>query len=258
MAHRICDCCFPTAKEIEHYRGDIPDILECQCGANEAGNGYSWQWEASEESVTVVTDREVFFHPTKSKGSAIVKGKQSLDPGMLHYWEMRAISPLLGPEVMFGIGTQNVNLGEYANISVSALGINDQSWGFSYSGRIQHSGEQLPYWHNFSQNCLVGVYLDRSRGHLEFYLNRKGLGVAYTNVPVDPNVKIYPMVCSTAAGSAIRLINCTSVQDTLQLRSFQALARKQPDQVAILLQIPGFKAICKSFWFLYLLLHYFG
>ncbi|XP_037722806.1 SPRY domain-containing SOCS box protein 3-like [Drosophila subpulchrella] len=257
MAHGFCDCWIPTDTDEEHCGGHTPNLVGCQCGDNEGGHGYSWQWEDTKESDSLVTDRDILFHSTRINGTSIVKGKQSLEPGMVHYWEMCVSSPTFRPDVVLGIGTQDVSLGQCANRYVSALGSNDHSWGLMFSGRIQHCGEQLPYWQNISQGCLVGVYLDRSRGHLEFYLNRKGLGLAYTNVPVDPSVKIYPMVCSTGSITAIRLNNCTSVQDTLQLRSFQALAKKQPDQVSILRQIPGFRATLKSYWFLYLLFHYF-
>lgn len=150
---------------------------------------------------------------------------------------------------MFGIGTDSVHLEQFKFHFVSALGTNAQSWGYSYNGKIQHCGEQLPYGQKFSQGCLVGIYLDRTQGHLEFYLNRRSLGVAYTNIPTDPHVKIYPMVCSTAAKSVIRLINSTSQPVTLQLRAFQSLA-KQPEKLEELRQMPGLKGIIQSYWFL--------
>jgi len=298
MAHGFSDCWVPTDPDVEHDGGHTHNQVWCQCAHSEGGHGYSWQWEATGQSDALVTDRNILFHSTGRNYTTIVKGKQSLEPGMVHYWEMCVTSRIFRPDVVsrfglspffnrssvllirwinqlqsvlclncnqvlissfqvLGIGTQNVSLGQCAIRNVSALGSNDHSWGLTFSGRIQHCGEQLPYWQNIPHGCLIGVYLDRSRGHLEFYINRKGLGVAYTNVPVDPSVKIYPMVCSTGPITAIRLNNCTSVQDTLQLRSFQALAKKQPDQVSILRQIPGFRAILKSYWFLYLLFHYF-
>ncbi|EDW41643.1 GM25566 [Drosophila sechellia] len=217
----FCDCPFPNSIEVTNHKGHIPDLVGCQCGEDEPGNVNAWRWHATDESDAVVTDRDIIFHPTYSQGTAI----------------------------MFGIGTESVNLGQFKFHFVSALGTNAQSWGFSYSGRIQHCGELLPYGQKFSQGCLIGVCLDRTRGHLEFYLNRRSLGVAYTNVPTDPDVKIYPMVCSTAAKSVIRLINCTSQPVTLQLRSFQALSR-QPLKLAELRQMPGLKGILQSYWFL--------
>ncbi|KAH8322073.1 SPRY domain-containing SOCS box protein 3-like [Drosophila kikkawai] len=245
----FCDCPFPNSIEVTSHKGHIPDLVRCRCGEDVPGNVNPWKWQAAEDSDAIVTDRDIIFHPTYSQGTAIVRGERALKPGMVHFWEMRVITALAGTDVMFGIGTESVNLGQFKFHFVSALGTNAQSWGFSYSGKVQHCGEQLPYGQKFSQGCLIGVSLDRSRGHLEFYLNRRALGVAYTNVPTDPDVNIYPMVCSTAAKSVIRLINCTSQPVTLQLRSFQALS-KQPHKLAELQQMPGLKSILQSYWFL--------
>lgn len=150
---------------------------------------------------------------------------------------------------MFGIGTDKVDLDQFKFHFVSALGTNAQTWGFSYHGKIQHNGVQLPYGQRFSQGCIVGIYLDRTRGHLEFFLNRRSLGIAYQNIPTDPNVKLYPMVCSTAAKSVIRLINSTSQAECLQLRAFRALSN-QPQALQELRQMPGLRSIMQSYWFL--------
>lgn len=150
---------------------------------------------------------------------------------------------------MFGIGSDKVDLTQFKFHFVSALGTNAQSWGFSYSGKIHHNGVHLKYGQKFSQGCIVGVLLDRMRGQLEFFLNRRSLGVAYTNIPNDPSVKLYPMVCSTAAKSCIRLMNATSQEECLQLRAFRALA-KQPKALEELRQLPGLKTILNNYWFL--------
>ncbi|XP_017085209.1 SPRY domain-containing SOCS box protein 3-like [Drosophila eugracilis] len=248
MAYKFCDCSFPSSIEIARCKGHIPDLLKCRCG--EYVGEYPWQWDDSENLDVMVLGKDIVFHHSRSRGTAIVKGKQSLQPGMIHYWEMLAVSPLFGTDVMFGIGTQNLDLGQYDFRYVSGLGLDAHSWGLSYFGRLQHGGKRVSYCHSFSQGTLIGVYLDRSRGHIEFYLNRTSLGVAFTNVPVDPDVKIYPMVCSTAGQSVIRLINCTSVLDTMQLRSFQSLSNKHPAKLSALRQIPGLRQIFKSYWFL--------
>ncbi|EDV40138.1 uncharacterized protein Dana_GF24101 [Drosophila ananassae] len=245
----FCDCPFPNSIEVTNHKGHIPDLVKCRCGEDVPGNVSPWRWHVSEESDALVTDRDIIFHPTFSQGTAIVRGEHALKPGMVHFWEMRVITALAGTDVMFGIGTGNVHLEQFKFHFVSALGTNAQSWGFSYSGRVQHCGEQIPYGQKFSQGCLIGVYLDRTNGHLEFYLNRRPLGVAYTNVPTDPDVDIYPMVCSTAAKSVIRLINCTSQPVTLQLRAFQSMA-KQPAKLMELRQMPGLKGILQAYWFM--------
>lgn len=150
---------------------------------------------------------------------------------------------------MFGIGTDKVDITQFKFHFISALGTNSQSWGFSYYGKIHHNGVHLPYGQKFSQGCIVGILVDRTRGELEFFLNRRSMGVAYTNIPTDPSVKLYPMVCSTAAKSAIRLINATSQLECLQLRAFRALS-KQPKALEELRQMPGLKTILNDYWFL--------
>lgn len=150
---------------------------------------------------------------------------------------------------MFGIGTDEVNLNQYKFRFASALGKNSHSWAYSYAGRIHHNNVRTPYGQQFSQGCIVGVLLDRQRGHLEFFLNRRPMGVAFTNIPNDPQIKIYPMIASTAAKCTVRLINATSQTQCLQLRSFRMLA-KQPKALKELRQMPGLKTILNNYWFL--------
>ncbi|XP_017121837.2 SPRY domain-containing SOCS box protein 3 [Drosophila elegans] len=247
MSSRFCDCRFPSSTEIWSHMGHITDLTSCRCGKFGIANANPWLWDSNGQSDALIAGEDIVFHPTRSRGTAMVRGNRSLEPGMVHYWEMLAISPLVGSDVMFGIGMQSVDLTQHEFKYVSALGSDDYSWGISYSGNIQHCAKQSSYGQNFSQGCLIGVCLDRSRGHLEFYLNRRSLGVAFTNVPVDPTVHIYPMVCSTSFRTVIRLINSTSVPDTLLLRSFQTLSIQKPEQLFILRQIPG---LWESHWFL--------
>ncbi|XP_018786061.1 PREDICTED: SPRY domain-containing SOCS box protein 3 [Bactrocera latifrons] len=272
----FCDCAFPQSVLLATYKGYIPDLVNCRCGErvvenkNEnlentvtkesnvekapkeivcQPNGLQWSWEQNETTDTLIKGADITFHPTYSQGTAIVRSERPLKTGMVHFWEMRIITPLAGTDVMFGIGTDKVELNQFQYHFVSALGTNAQSWGFSYNGKIQHNGVQLPYGLKFSQGCIVGICLDRARGTLEFYLNRRALGVAYTNIPLDPEVKLYAMVCSTAAKSVVRLINSTSQADCLQLRAFKALS-KQPKDLQLLRQMPGFRGILNDYWFL--------
>ncbi|XP_017053254.1 SPRY domain-containing SOCS box protein 3-like [Drosophila ficusphila] len=247
MSSSFCDCRLPNTFQIRNNLGSISDLLQCRCGEIGVSNVNPWAWNADEKTNALVSGRDIIFNPIKSRGTSIVRGSRSLKPGMVHFWEMLAISPLFGTDVMFGIGTQSVDLAEYKSRYRSALGRSEHSWGFSYSGNVQHCGIKTSYCQEFSKGSLIGVYLDRSRGHLEFFLNRKRLGLAYTNVPVNPNVDIYPMVCSTALQSVIRLVNSTSMPDTLLLRSFQALST---DQRSELRKIPGLEKILKFYWFL--------
>ena len=150
---------------------------------------------------------------------------------------------------MFGIGTNQLQLDQFKFHFVSALGSNQQSWGLSYHGKLQHNGVSKDYAPKFSQGCIVGVYLDLNLGILEFYLNRRSLGVAYTNIPINyENIKFYPMICSTAAKSVVRLLNCVSLRDTLQLRAFKVLS-KNSALLRELQQLPSLNHLYISYWF---------
>ncbi|XP_017035174.1 SPRY domain-containing SOCS box protein 3 [Drosophila kikkawai] len=248
MNSRLCNCRFPSSIEVAHYRGRIPDLVSCRCGEDAAGSVNPWEWCVEDNTnVIVIDERDIIFHPRRSNGTAIARGSRPLKAGMVHCWETLVMTPLVGTDVMVGIGTDKVNLGEFISKFTSALGGNSDSWGYSYSGKIQHGGKMSTYGRKFGQGCLIGVYLDRARGHLEFYLNRRSLGVAYTNVPTNADVNIYPMVSSTAFRTGIRLVNSMSLDDTLLLRSFQ-VAAKQPEVRAELRKVPGLMGILRSTW----------
>jgi SPRY domain-containing SOCS box protein 3 len=256
-----CDCEFPNCVSLISYKGYIPDLVKCRCGedvTNTPSMHWLWHQQSIEEdgtdaiaatADTLVRGGDITFHQIYSQGTAIVRGERELKVGMVHFWEMRIITALAGTDVMFGIGTDKVDLNQFKFHFISALGSNAQSWGFSYHGKIQHNGIKRPYGQKFTQGCIVGVFLDRTRGHLEFFLNRRSLGIAYTNIPLDPSVRLYPMVCSTAAKSVVRLINSTSQLDCLQLRAFKALS-KQSKALAELQQMPGLRPVINSYWFL--------
>lgn len=75
---------------------------------------------------------------------------------------------------MIGIGTERVCLRPPMHEFASHLGRDDQSWGYSYRGLVQHGGVQRKYGRRrFSIGCIVGVLADLRHGRLEFYLNRR-------------------------------------------------------------------------------------
>lgn len=77
---------------------------------------------------------------------------------------------------MIGIGTEKLELRKYSHSFVSLLGMDDQSWGLSYSGEKKHAGQSQPYCKPFGQNSIIGIHLDLWAGTLEFYMDRKPLG----------------------------------------------------------------------------------
>ncbi|XP_054734691.1 SPRY domain-containing SOCS box protein 3-like [Anastrepha obliqua] len=211
--------------------------------------GVEWGWAREGISGLRVSGNDVIFRYHYNSGTVVVRSERELEVGMVHFWEMRILTPLEGSDVIFGIGTDKINLNQFPRGHVSPLGLNAESWGLSFYGGKQHNGLRAAYSPMFSQGCVVGICLDRSRGTLEFYLNRRSLGVAYRNIPCDPQVKLYAMVSSTSARSAIRLMNSTSQKDCLQLRTVQALS-KRPKDLKLLRKIPGYKILLRTYWFL--------
>lgn len=74
---------------------------------------------------------------------------------------------------MVGIGTDKVDLLSHQYKYSSLLGLDNQSWGYSYRGLAQHNARLKYYGKRYSLYCIVGVYLDLRRRYVEFYLNRR-------------------------------------------------------------------------------------
>lgn len=87
---------------------------------------------------------------------------------------------------MIGIGTEKTDLRKYSHNFVSLLGIDDQSWGLSYLGEKKHGGQSHQYSKSFGQYSIIGVHLDLWVGTLEFYIDRKPLGMIRT-VKIEEN-----------------------------------------------------------------------
>ncbi|XP_011506268.1 PREDICTED: SPRY domain-containing SOCS box protein 3 [Ceratosolen solmsi marchali] len=134
-----------------------------------------------------------------------------MSSGRHHYWEIKMITPVYGTDVMVGFGTKNVNLSE--GTFCSPLGSNNESWGYSYRGYIQHNGQYESYLEHFKQGCLVGVYLDTWRGKLQFFMNRAPVGSAYT---VLNELELYPMACSSSAKIIMKITYSSSLPVSLQ------------------------------------------
>lgn len=133
-----------------------------------------------------------------------------------HFWEIKMTSTVCGTDMMVGVGTEQVDLNAHKYRFISALGLDSYAWGYSYRAITQHSGESRYYGQKFGAGSIVGVHLDLYRGTIEFYLNRRPLGLAFQNLPVDGSRKYFPMVSSTSAKSSISLINSSSFPECLQ------------------------------------------
>uniref|UniRef100_A0A182MFR9 Acyl carrier protein n=1 Tax=Anopheles culicifacies TaxID=139723 RepID=A0A182MFR9_9DIPT len=185
------------------------------------------------------------------QGTSIVRGSEPLHRGQHHYWELKILSTLSGTDIMFGIGTDKVDLLRHQFSFTSVLGIDDQSWGYSYRGVAQHNGQLKYYGKKFSRGRIIGIYVDMFRGTLEYYLNRRSLGRAYSNIPTEEGIEIYPMVSSTSAKSSIKLINAASFEDNLRFNCMKVIC-KYPKLLVQVNAIPGLRKIAEELWFLQL------
>merc|ERR1712037_237431 len=130
----------------------------------------------------------------------------------------------------------------------SLLGREAESWGWSYQGYTQHGGRQQKYGTKWGQGDRLGVHLDLWRGSLEFYLNRKPLGVAFTNLR---GKTVFPVICSTAAKSSLTLSTAQSLPSSLQFLAVRSLAHKLPGSTLLsLLLPPGIRNFIRNnYWF---------
>ncbi|RUS69451.1 hypothetical protein EGW08_022785 [Elysia chlorotica] len=166
-----------------------------------------WLWNQDDSSKEVcVTDEGgcktgVTFHPHWSNGTAGIRSSQPL-LGDYNYWEIHVGNRVFGTSLMFGVSTRQARL--HANEFKNMLGEDAQGWGLSHRGRVYHRGESHLYCKPFQEYTVVvvGVLLDRVRGHLSFFKDGQNLGVAFTGLDLVAD-DLYPTVCSTAAKTAM-------------------------------------------------------
>lgn len=186
---------------------------DCLCG--EEDEGFDWEWDEhfkSSGAFLSCDNRKVSFHSDYSCGTSAIRGTKELTDGQ-HYWEVKMTSPVYGTDMMVGIGTSEVNLEKFKYSFGSLLGHDEDSWGLSYTGFFQHKGDKVKFSSRFGQGSIIGVHLDTWHGTLTFYKNRRCIGVASTRLR---NKKLYPMVCSTAAKSSMKVIRACYTPTSLQ------------------------------------------
>ncbi len=104
-----CSLCKP----IDSY--ELNWILACRC--NEESNAgmhcqlllihlitaIEWTWEDTSTNTRELdvceNGKRIVFHPVSSHGTAAVRGSKALGVG-LHYWELKAISPIYGTDMV--------------------------------------------------------------------------------------------------------------------------------------------------------------
>ncbi|KAI5637297.1 SPRY domain-containing protein [Phthorimaea operculella] len=74
----------------------------------------------------------------------------------------------------------------------------------------------------FCRGTIIGVRVDLWRGTLEFYINRRPQGISFYNL--RRHQSLFPMMCSTAAQSSMRLIYAASWSASLLVDSAKILA----------------------------------
>ncbi|XP_032816969.2 SPRY domain-containing SOCS box protein 3 [Petromyzon marinus] len=242
-----CDCLgrvepparFPGARSSKRAR-------DCRCGEDD--DLFDWVWDDVHKSAAVALGcekREVNFHMDYSCGTAAVRGSRELCEGQ-HFWEIKMTSPVYGTDMMVGVGTEQVNLDRYRHMFCSLLGKDDESWGLSYTGLLYHKGDKMHFSTRFGQGSILGVHLDTWHGTLTFYKNRKCLGVAARGLQ---NKRLFPMVCSTAARSSMKVIRCRSAPTSLQFLCCLRLRQLIPahsDALQVLPLPPGLRLFLRN------------
>lgn len=159
------DCCTPWVHinndffSLRHFLHFFPE--------------FDWVWDTNSRSTATLLsceNRKVSFHSEYSCGTAAVRGSKELAEGQ-HFWEIKMTSPVYGTDMvardlrlnnrhirlkpkaekcqthlltenfpsaqMVGIGTSDVNLDKYRHTFCSLLGKDPDSWGLSYTGKIE-------------------------------------------------------------------------------------------------------------------------
>ena len=106
------------------------------------------------------------------------------------------------------------------------VGMDSESWGLSYKGKICHNGQSKPYCQPFyDKTTVITCHLDLYSGTMSFYLNGRSLGVAFTGLD-QVGEPLYPIVSSTASESELGLGTRGCRYLTLQEKCFQAIKRQ--------------------------------
>ncbi|XP_065780083.1 SPRY domain-containing SOCS box protein 3 isoform X1 [Muntiacus reevesi] len=266
----FCDC----DSQSEAFCGSLHTAhrgRDCHCG--EEDEYFDWVWDdLNKSSATLLScdNRKVSFHMEYSCGTAAIRGTKELGEGQ-HFWEIKMTSPVYGTDMvsgrrgweagvlpgtsvpcplcpapcsqMVGIGTSDVDLDKYHHTFCSLLGRDEDSWGLSYTGLLHHKGDKTSFSSRFGQGSIIGVHLDTWHGTLTFFKNRKCIGVAATQLQ---NKRFYPMVCSTAAKSSMKVIRSCASVTSLQYLCCYRLRQLRPgsgDTLEGLPLPPGLKQV---------------
>ncbi|XP_050392840.2 SPRY domain-containing SOCS box protein 3 [Patella vulgata] len=164
-------------------------------------NNWVWDYQNKSSDVHLSNDKKSAYFYTDpvdlSTGTAGVRGNKALNDGE-HYWEIVFLEPPCGTSVMMGVGTENSKLQTNNYKYVNLIGIDQESWGLSYKGRIYHNGESWKYCDPiYDEGTIIGCHLNTYLGTLTFYRNGVNMGVAFYDRRLQQG-QLYPIVSSTA------------------------------------------------------------
>lgn len=191
-----------------------------------------WTWNRRERSPEVRlygnNCRTAHFHPNWSSGTAGVRGTRVLNNGR-YFWELQLSQRLFGTSIMFGIGTKKARL--HADSFTNLLGEDDNGWGMSHKGLLWHGARWTHYTKPFRENVAtkIGVLFDGIAGTLTYYKDDKCLGVAFRGLN-DIKEPLYPIICSTAAKTELRLDSMKRDFVNLQDRCRAVIVKRLKDK----------------------------
>ncbi|XP_045536519.1 SPRY domain-containing SOCS box protein 3 isoform X2 [Papilio machaon] len=197
------------------------ELSKCSCG--EEVDVFEWKWDKPESRSQVVMSedgKQVTFHPYYSSGTAAVRGETPMVHNNHYYWEVKMLSETYGTDIMVGVGSGKVPESQYTFTSL--LGQDSESYGLSYLGPVRHDAAEVHGSAGFCRGSIIGVRLDMWAGTLEFFINRQPQGVYIYNL--RRHEELYPMICSTAAQSTMRLIYAASWRASLLVDAAKVLA----------------------------------
>ncbi|XP_071946559.1 SPRY domain-containing SOCS box protein 3-like [Antedon mediterranea] len=238
MSRRSLRCYF-TAKTSHNPEENEATTSDLAAIEDEAKRSFDWVWDRESKSTAshvTLDEREVNFHLEYSCGTAACRGTMEMGEGQ-HYWEIKMVSSVYGTDMMVGIGTKEINFNDYSQTFCSLLGNdnNGESCGLSYTGAFHFAGSTNVFCGKFGQTDVIGVHLDMWKGTLSFYKNGQRLGTAKNGLV---GKSWYPMVCSTAARSSMRLVQAVSYPSSLQFMCCTVLRKNIPVEKNVLTALP--------------------
>ncbi|XP_063536046.1 uncharacterized protein LOC134745880 [Cydia strobilella] len=224
-------------------------VNPCSCGEDVEVREWKWQQPDESQSWLVFEDnqKQVTFHPFYSSGTAAVRGDAAFNRDHHYYWEIKMLTATYGTDIMVGIGTDKVNIADSRFRFTSLLGEDEHSYGLSYKGAVQHDAKKADS-PGFCRGSIVGVRVDMWQGTLEFYLNREPQGISFYNLRRHQN--LFPMVCSTAAQSTMRLIYAASWRASLLVDAAKILSASVSEEERARIPPGLWRLLRPHFWML--------